>query len=231
MNAESGPVWVGICQSCHTAARRAPSCRVSSTSSEPATTATPFARAWSASAAIECGPLDVSVASPPPTITRSPAGASRSWVSSRASAPSTASAPIAVNSFSFDAGASCTSGACDSVSPSPSTQIDTVTAWGATPGSATNAASAPERSAGAGTAGWASDGSAKHSGTVMPGIASDGTGVQGAARSRVARSAPATRGCSAVRRGGDDRDEEPAQREREHDTERDQPASGALGFA
>ena len=87
-----------------------------------------------------------SVGSPPGTITRSPEGASFTSVARRASGPRTASAPIAVSSFWFDAGASATSGSRVSTSPSPSIHTETDAAFGAMRASAANASSAAARS-------------------------------------------------------------------------------------
>ena len=122
-------------------------------------------RTWAASSASECGPADASVGSPPGTITRSPEGASLTSVARRASGPRTASAPIAVSSFWFDAGASATSGSRVSTSPSPSIHTETDAAFGAMRASAAKASSAAARSAGTGAAdGCPNDGSGQHDG-------------------------------------------------------------------
>ena len=106
------------------------------------------------------------MASPPPTTTRSPVVLSRISVVSRASGPSSASAPIAVKIFSFDAGANAMSGSWASTSPQPSIHTDAVVRCGATPGWARNVVNASASEDVGGLAGCKSVGSGAQGGAT-----------------------------------------------------------------
>src|SRR5215216_3117053 len=159
MSPDSGPAYVGNCQSCQPAARRTESWRDSSTTSAPGTVVMPAARTCAASASSECGPPAVSDGSPPAVATRLPSGADRTSVVKRASGPSTASTPIAVSSFWLDAGNSGVSGSWAPTSPSPSTQIERPKRLATTAGSVVKRCTARARSGGTGALGASSAGS------------------------------------------------------------------------
>ncbi len=118
--------------------------------------------------------------SPPAVTTRLPSGADRTSVVKRASGPSTASTPIAVSSFWFDAGNSGESGSWAPTSPSPSTQIERPKRFATTVGSVVKRCTARARSGGTGAPGASSAGAGVHG--VVVGGGGAGAVVGAAAR-------------------------------------------------